>query len=125
MSGTLQGAYQGADFCVERASVLDKTQGSFKQVTTDGAVRGDPMLLLSKGGVRKTRAVQSVWTITERLHREANLANDPNELTAQRLYSRLVTHFLSHEQPVPLDADSFYQWLAAKRADEVNGAQVW
>jgi len=30
----------------------------------------------------------------------------------QRLYSRLITHFLSHHQKVPLDADVFYRWYA-------------
>ena len=44
----LQGAYRDAGFAVECAGVLDKTQGSFKQVTTRGAVRGDPLLLLAK-----------------------------------------------------------------------------
>ena len=38
----LQRAYQDAGFDVEYAGVLDKKQGSFKQVTTEGAVRGDP-----------------------------------------------------------------------------------
>lgn len=121
----LQASYRGAHFRVQRASVLDKTQGSFKQVTTEGAVRGDPVLLLSKDGVRTHQAPQCVWSVAERLHREANLAEDPIELTPQRLYSRLVSHFLSHEQPVPLDADSFYQWFATKRAADVNGAHAW
>jgi len=121
----LQGAYKGAHFGVERASVLDKTQGSFKQVTTEGAVRGDPVLLLNKGGARAQQTKQCVWTVAERLHREANRRNDPAEQTAQRLYSRLVTHFLSREQQVPLDADAFYQWLAEKHPAEVTGAQAW
>jgi hypothetical protein len=121
----LQRAYQDASFRIERASVLDKTQGSFKQVTTNGAVRGDPLLLLNKGPATKVDSAAGVWTVAERLHREANLANDPEELTPQRLYSRFVTYFLNREQPVPLDAGSFYQWLAAKRAGEVNGAQSW
>lgn len=120
----LQGAYQSAGFQVERTSVLDKTQGSFKQVTTDGAVRGDPLLLLTKGGHRSRKAPQQAWVVAEMLHEEAYRASDPTELTAQRLYSRFVSHFLSCEQQVPLDADSFYQWLAAKQADEVSGAQA-
>src|SRR3546814_1362788 len=50
----LQRAYQDAGFDVEYAGVLDKKQGSFKQVTTEGAVRGDPVLLL--GPRRKAEA---------------------------------------------------------------------
>lgn len=120
----LQGAYQKAQFRVELASVLDKTQGSFKQVTTDGAVRGDPLLLLSKDGRPNRKAPQRAWDVAEWLREEAHRTSDPSELTAQRLYSRFVSHFLSCEQQVPVDAESFYQWLAAKQAGEVNGARA-
>lgn len=121
----LQASYKAAGFGVERASVLDKTQGSFKQVTTNGAVRGDPLLLLEKGKVvrvTKTRS-QDVWTVAARLRDDAHAAADPEEMSAQRLYSRLVGHFLLKQQDVPLDAETFYRWLAAKRAEEV-GASV-
>lgn len=121
----LQSAYHAAAFQVERASVLAKTQGSFKQVTTNGAVRGDPVLLLTKdpSKPRRTTAAlheQCVWQVATRLREEARSYADPDEQTAQRLYSRLVTHFLTQHQEVPLDADTFYQWLAAKRAAEVR-----
>jgi 16S rRNA G966 N2-methylase RsmD len=112
----LQGAYNAANFGVERASVLDKTQASFKQVTTDGAVRGDPVLLLNKRKTKSTKkTIPSVWKVAERLEREAIVCADPVEQTAQRLYSRLVTHFLTQHQLVPLDADTFYEWHASRR----------
>lgn len=109
----LQSAYIAANFSVERASVLDKTQGSFKQVTTRGAVRGDPVLLLNRRGTPTSRPTHSVWQVASRLRDEAESSSDPNEKTAQRLYSRLVMHFLTKHQEVPLDADTFYEWLAA------------
>ena len=114
----LQRAYQDAGFDVEYAGVLDKKQGSFKQVTTEGAVRGDPVLLLGprcKADVTidgKAEVDECVWTVAMALHRAANAAHDPAEATAQRLYSRLVTYFLSHHKQVPLDADVFYRWYA-------------
>lgn len=114
----LQTAYQDAGFGVECAGVLDKTQGSFKQVTTAGAVRGDPVLLLGKQAVTAEQTKTSVWGIAERLRREAASAIDPAERSAQRLYSRLVTHYLTRHQPVPLDADSFYRWHAARLSSE-------
>jgi 16S rRNA G966 N2-methylase RsmD/transcription elongation factor Elf1 len=116
----LQRAYKSANLGVERASVLDKTQGSFKQVTTDGAVRGDPVLLLNKDCGQQKEKVRSVWKVAERLQNKAKSAKDPAEQTAQRLYSRLVAHFLTREQQVPVDADVFYQWLDARRASDVN-----
>lgn len=110
----LQAAYRDAGLGVECAGVLDKTQGSFKQVTTAGAVRGDPVLLLGKKTVKARSAHTSVWDVAEILRREAASALDPNEQSAQRLYSRLVTHYLSNNQQVPLDADSFYRWHASQ-----------
>lgn len=111
----LQNAYRRAGYGVQRASVLDKTQASFKQVTTEGAVRGDPVLLLVKQAVDNKRSTKTVWQIAARLQQEAGRAADPTERTAQRLYSRLVTHFLTRDEPVPLDADAFYAWYAGRR----------
>ncbi|OYV74912.1 MAG: DNA methylase N-4/N-6 [Chromatiales bacterium 21-64-14] len=109
---TLQFAYQAAGLSVECASVLDKTQGSFKQVTTAGAVRGDPVLMLGKRIVEARQSGKSVWVVVEQLQREAAFAPDPAERTVQRLYSRLVSHYLAHHQQVPLDAGTFYRWFA-------------
>ena len=116
----LRAAYTDAGFGLDCAGVLDKTQGSFKQVTTNGAVRGDPVLLLSKKAPHTTSSVSSVWTIAERLRQEAALTNDPSEQSAQRLYSRLVSHFLILHQPVPVDADSFYRWYDECCAGELS-----
>lgn len=113
----LQGAYQDAGFDVEFAGVLDKKQGSFKQVTTPGAVRGDPVLLLGpRRSVEMEKDIHEdcVWKVATALHKAAFEAVDPAEATAQRLYSRLVTHFLSRHQRVPLDADAFYRWYAER-----------
>lgn len=110
----LQSAYTDARFGVECAGVLDKTQGSFKQVTTTGAVRGDPVLLLAKVEVQQNdEPQQSVWSIAEQL-RQASLFLDPSEQTAQRLYSRFVSYYLTNNQKIPLDADNFYRWYDAK-----------
>ncbi len=116
----LQAAYTDAGFGVECAGVLDKTQGSFKQVTTNGAVRGDPVLLLGKRTAQKTKSISCVWTIAEQLRQEAVLTFDPEEQTAQRLYSRLVSHYLTRHQQVPIDADSFYRWHKKQHAVEAK-----
>ena len=114
----LQAAYTAAGFGVECAGVLDKLQGSFKQVTAGGAVRGDPVLLLGKAQPQESRQDSCVWTIAEDLFQESRCLN-AGERTAQRLYSRLVNYFLTHNQNVPVDADSFYRWH-----DERQGAEA-
>ncbi len=115
----LQAAYTDGGLSVECAGVLGKTQGSFKQVTTTGAVRGDPVLLLSRSEARTKKRSQNVWKVAQQLRQEASRDLDPDEQTVQRLYSRLVTHYLTLHQQVPLDAESFYRWHAGQSAVEI------
>ena len=121
----LQGAYRDAGFAVECAGVLDKTQGSFKQVTTRGAVRGDPLLLLARSAATAGNDPASPWSVAQRLREQAKLTLDPVELTVQRLYSRLIAHYLSNHQDVPIDAESYYHWhreqAPAREIERVRG----
>lgn len=116
----LQAAYTDAGFGVERAGFLDKMQGSFKQVTAKGAVRGDPVLLLGQEKPQQTGQSYRVWMVAEQLRQEAVRSSDPFRPTAQYLYPRLVNHFLTRNQKVPLDADSFYRWCEERDAAEVQ-----
>ncbi len=114
---TLQTACAQAGFTVERTGVLDKTQGSFKQVTTAGAVRGDPVLLLAAGTHCLNSDSADIHQIMRQLRQNAALSSDPLEMTAQRLYSRLVAHYVERHQEIPLDASSFYQLQFPKALD--------
>lgn len=118
----LRGACEGAGFGITLASVLDKTQGSFKQVTTTGAVKGDPVLLLAKQQKRLSRERTGVWAVAKRLLKEAVRIGDPAEATPHRLYSRLVGYYLSRRQDVPLDAAEFYGQFAERFAVDGNTA---
>lgn len=112
----LQSAYGDAGFCVECAGILDKKQGSFKQVTTAGAVRGDPVLLLGKNSrIQAEHSSESVRDVVQRLQVEALSLSDPLEQTPERLYSRLVGHFLTAHQQIPLDASKFYSRFSEPR----------
>lgn len=112
----LHRAYEDSGLRVEASSVLDKTQGSFKQVTTGGAVKGDPVLLLSCDPTRKDLLKSSTSAIVRGLIRAAEASSDVSERTAQRLYSRFVGHHLLRNEDVPMDADRFYA-LVADRLD--------
>ncbi len=114
-----QSAYTQARFGVEHTSVLNKTQGSFKQVTTTGAVRGDPLLLLSKSVEDAPLTHSSVKSIIDQIEQQAEAMLDPVEQTAQRLYSRLVAQCLTNRQQVPLDAAAFYR-MYEQRSPEVT-----
>lgn len=106
----LREACDSSGFKIATTSVLDKTQASFKQVTTNGSVKGDPMILLSKNGKPHTSPLTTIATVVERLRKQALSAGDPEEMTPQRLYSRLVAYYLERAQAVPVGARQFYKW---------------
>jgi 16S rRNA G966 N2-methylase RsmD len=110
--GALQEAYLNAGFNVELSSVLDKLQGSFKQVTSTVSVKGDPLLLLSK---RKRSSQLGLFTNLEadeviaELLKQAASSQDTKERTPERLYSRFVARYLERGLSVPMDAAGFYK----------------
>lgn len=113
---SLRNACEAAGFNVANTSVLDKTQGSFKQVRTAGAVQGDPLILLGKATPKAATDATDLWVLANRLADRAALSDDPSEATAQRLYSRLVAHYMEARQDVPIDAGAFYQLMPRRRA---------
>jgi 16S rRNA G966 N2-methylase RsmD len=107
----LQDAYRSAGLRVELSSVLDKLQGSFKQVTSGVAVKGDPLLLLTKGGPHPMQtgiALETDLVIAELVTQAAG-SLDNKERTVERLYSRFVNRFLERGLSVPIDAVGFYE----------------
>jgi len=106
-----------AGFGVADTSVLDKTQGSFKQVRTAGAVKGDPLILLSKSTKGGHVDESEVWEVARNLVDQALSSDDLNEATPQRLYSRLVAYYLEARQDVPIDAGAFYRQLPLRHEE--------
>lgn len=108
----LQEAYQSAGFQVELSSVLDKLQGSFKQVTSTVSVKGDPLLLLSKcqpaTQLELFMRLEPDEVIAELLTQAAE-AQDMKERTPERLYSRFIARYLEQGLSVPMDAAGFYK----------------
>ena len=113
----LREAYSEAGFSVAQTGILDKKQGSFKQVTTNGSVKGDPILLLRKSFSKSPNPfLADTWNIAEKLRIEA-LSLELAEQTPERLYSRLVNYFLTQNQEVPIDAHEYYSWLIARQTE--------
>ena len=111
----LVNAYSAAGFRVELSSILDKKQGSFKQVTTDNFAKGDPMLLLSPKDRQEPTSRASVERTIARLLAQADALDDPQERLPHRIYSRFVAHYLHQHSSPPIDADEFYEKLALAR----------
>jgi len=118
-------AYTQAGFNVLFSSILDKIQGSFKQVTSTVKVQGDPLLLLIKHSASKNLSKQSSIQddqiiLEEILNRfEANEKNS-SELKPERLYSRYITACLEAKIPVSKNAKEFYQLLFKNEPSILN-----
>lgn len=108
-------AYSAAGFGVELSNILDKKQGSFKQVTTVNSAKGDPMLLLTPKITDRLVDDTSPLALIEQLLSEAAAAADPEERLPQRIYSRFIEHHLRRHSSPTLDADEFYAKLALAR----------
>jgi hypothetical protein len=113
--GALTRAYAAAGFSVELSNILDKKQGSFKQVTTVNSAKGDPMLLLTPQNSERGNAGAGLEKIIERLVSEADTLEDPQERLPQRIYSRFVAHYLRRQCSPPINADEFYEKLSLAR----------
>lgn len=105
---TLQRAYQEAGFDVAATSVLDKLQASFKQVVSAVSVKGDPLLLLTKGVHSRNSATPAGEALIAELVAQAKGSADPAEREPTRLYSRYVNRCLSNGDLVQMNASEFY-----------------
>jgi hypothetical protein len=113
--GALTRAYAAAGFSVELSNILDKKQGSFKQVTTVNSAKGDPILLLTPQNRSRRSAGTSFEKIIERLVSQADALEDPQERLPHRIYSRFVAHYLRRQCSPPINADEFYEKLSLAR----------
>lgn len=116
-------AFRTHGLTVERTSVLDKTQVSFKQVVHAGGTRGDAVFLLRPSGgagdAHGPAAHMDPDALIESLKAEA--AGDAAELAPRRLYSRYVALCIAQGTPVRLSAREFYA-LAAPGHPGARGA---
>lgn len=105
----LQTAYNKAGFKVSLSSVLDKLQGSFKQINSNIRVKGDPLLLLEKA-TTKQASNENNDEIEEQINNVMlSMKNNKETLTEERIYSRFINHCLENNNEVPINASEFYQ----------------
>lgn len=103
----LSDAYSKAGLRVEATSVLDKIQASFKQTVSSVSVKGDPLLLLSKGRVTEALTGDMESVLKSLLGGASGLPQDERDV--QRLYSRFIARCLELGMEIQVDAREFYQ----------------
>ncbi len=124
----IQDALQAAGFVVADVRILDKQQGSFKQVSTAGAVKQDlvisaykPSQRLEQGFELNAGSEAAVWEfVREHLGRLPVYVEKENhlEVVAERqnylLFDRMLAYHVRHQVSIPLSASEFYAGLVQR-----------
>ncbi|MFZ6051318.1 DNA methyltransferase [Halocola ammonii] len=110
-------SFQENDFMVYFSNILDKMQGSFKQVTSTVKVQGDALVLLKKSEMRDDEEVcieseKEVDLIRRIIYNSLSNGSSHDEKKPERVYSRYVTACLKSGIPISMDARQFYDVLA-------------
>lgn len=122
---SIQNALQGVGFVVANVAALDKQQGSFKAVTTTTAVKQDLVITCYKPSdeligqfVIQMDRKDIVWDfIQEHLeHLAVHIEKGSKTTTVierspKILYDRLISYYVQHGLPVPMDAQEFQAGL--------------
>lgn len=114
---TIQEAMARAGFIIAQVSVLDKKQGSFKQVTSPRAVKNDliinaykPQTDFSNRFLKNAGEGMEVDFVIQQFE---HLPVRPNiERTEKMLYSKMLAHYVQNGFKVRYDSSNFYKLLS-------------
>ena len=124
----IQNAIQNAGFVISNVSALDKKKESFKAVTTTTAVKQDLVITCYKPSEKLTvkmsnasSNVNNVWVfISEHLDhlpihlKKGNATTTVIERSSKILYDRMISYYVRHGYPVPLNSKEFQTGLAER-----------
>lgn len=112
----IQDALTKAGFIIAQVTVLDKKQGSFKQVTSAGAVKND--LIINAYKPRQQFEEHFLKIAGVGLEKDfvaehiSHLPIEPNiERTEQMLFSKMLAHYIQNGFEIRLNAPQFYNIL--------------
>jgi DNA modification methylase/DNA-directed RNA polymerase subunit RPC12/RpoP len=122
---SIQNALQGVGFIVVNVAAIDKKQGSFNAVTSTTAVKQDLIITCYKPTTNLEEKIRNeggqknnVWDfIQEHMSHLAvhvikgNRTTMVIERSPKILYDRLISYYVQHGYPVPMDAQEFQQGL--------------
>lgn len=124
----IQDALQAAGFVVADVRILDKQQGSFKQVSTAGAVKQDLIISAYKPTERLEQQFQlqagsesGAWEFVREHLRQLPVYVDKDgslEVIAERqnhlLYDRMLAFHVRRQVTIPVSAHTFYAGLSQR-----------
>ncbi len=104
---SFESAVINAGLTVSKTNILDKKQGSFKQVVSQDSVQGDPLLLLEIAGEQE-KDEMSDQHVLDLVIDECSKQGVKDE---RRIYSLYITKCLERGIKVTLDAKEAYAYL--------------
>lgn len=112
-----------AGFVIAQVSVLDKKQGSFKQITSSGAVKSDLVISAYKPSKKfEDNFLKNAGEGLELDFVQEFLQQQPIrpvlERTEKMLYSKMLSYYIQHGYEVRYDAKAFYLLMRQNFADE-------
>ncbi len=119
----IQEAMTKAGFIIATVAILDKKQGSFKQVTSAGAVKNDLVINAYKPkGEFERRFLKNAGVGVEIDFVKMYLSNQPTEPTIERtrqmLYSKMLALYVQHGFVIKYNSKSFYEMLKENFKEE-------
>lgn len=100
-----------SNFHIVLSNILDKTQASFKQVVSEGSVRGDPLFLLQKDTGKEGRHLSETGILDNIIRK--NFADESFDM--RRCYSMYVYTCLEQGVAVTMDAKQVYDYYSLKK----------
>jgi len=122
----IQEALAHAGFLVAQVTVLDKQQGSFKQVTSAGAVKNDLVINAYKprAGFSArflSQAGQGLEAEFVRQHLEQLPIAANVERSQEMLYSKYLAYYVQHGYTIAYNGEQFYRALPQWGLEERDG----
>lgn len=124
---SIQNALQGVGFVIANVASIDKKQGSYNAITSTTAVKQDLVITCYKPSdsfavqFEKSSGVENVWVFIEDylehlpIHlKQGNSTTSIVERSAKILYDRLISYYVEHGRPIPLDAAEFQSGLRSR-----------
>lgn len=122
---SIQNALQGVGFIIANVASLDKKQGSYNAVTSTTAVKQDLVITCYKPSDELTEKFErfaggseNVWDfIFEHLNHlpvhleRGNRTTTVIERSPKILYDRLISYYVQHGYPIPMNAKDFQKGL--------------
>lgn len=124
----IQEAIQKAGFIIADVRTLNKKQESFKQITSQGAVKQDlvisaykPKESFMRKMIKESGTEETAWAFVRQYLENLPVAvvkENSIEVIAERqpylLFDRMVAYHITNGLPVPIDAPDFYKKLDEK-----------